>query len=385
MASIAVQESTPSSSTTVIQLPEVEHGGENKGILTFTIKNTNVSITNAIRRVILSDLQVVVFDTDNKTIQIPINTTRFHNEILKQRLGCIPIHIKEKDSIDNLSIELNVDNDTDKLVYVTTSDFKIKDNATNKYLTKEQTKEIFPANSITKEFILFTRLRPKISNDIPGEQIHLSARLKLGTAKEDGMYNIASTCAYKNTDDKVEQHNQWQSIAEELESNGLSATKIEYQRKNWYTLQAKRYFIKDSFDFKLESVGVYKNIELIHMACDNIIQRLDKISQKCDSHGLSLNKDSTAMNDSVDIVLNGEDYTIGKVIEYILHEQYYKKDLTLSYVGFIKKHPQDDYSIIRIAFSSQSEVELTDTNIYSMMKFACDIGKNIYNNIKEYF
>ena len=121
------------------------------------------------------------------------------------------------------------------------------------------------------------------------------------------------------------------------------------------------------------------------MACDNIIQRLDKISQKCDSHGLSLNKDSTAMNDSVDIVLNGEDYTIGKVIEYILHEQYYKKDLTLSYVGFIKKHPHDDYSIIRIAFSSQSEVELTDTNIYSMMKFACDIGKNIYNNIKEYF
>ena len=59
-------------------------------------------------------------------------------------------------------------------------------------LTKEQTKQIFPPNKITKEFILFTRLRPKISNDILGEQIHLSAKLKTGTAKEDGMYNIAS-------------------------------------------------------------------------------------------------------------------------------------------------------------------------------------------------
>ena len=76
MASIAIQESTPSSSTTVIQLPEVEHGGENKGVLTFTIKNTNVSIINAIRRVILSDLQVVVFDTDNKTIQISIKSSK---------------------------------------------------------------------------------------------------------------------------------------------------------------------------------------------------------------------------------------------------------------------------------------------------------------------
>ncbi len=385
MASITVEESKPSQTTTVVQLPEVEHGGENKGILTFTIKNTNVSIINAIRRVILSDLPIVVFDTNNDTIQISINTSRFHNEILKQRLGCIPIHIKEKDTIDNLLIELNIDNDTDKLAYVTTSDFKIKDIASDKYLTKEQSKQIFPPNKITKEFILFTRLRPKISNDIPGEQIHLSAKLKTGTAKEDGMYNIASTCAYKNTEDKVEQHNQWQSIAEELETNGLSQNKIEYQRKNWYTLQAKRHFIKDSFDFKLESVGVYKNIEIIHMACDNIIQRLDKISQKCESQSLTLNKDSTAMNESVDVVLKGEDYSIGKVIEYILHEQYYKKDLELSYVGFIKKHPHDDYSIIRMAFSSSGDSDFNDTNVYTMIKFACDIGKNIFNNIKEYF
>lgn len=385
MSSIAIDESKPSPSTTVVQLPEVEHGGENKGILTFTVKNVNVSIINSIRRVILSDLPITVFDTDNKTIEISTNTSRFHNEILKQRLGCIPIHIKEKDIIDNLLIELDVDNDTDKLAYVTSSDFKIKDITSGKYLTKEQTKKIFPPNQITKEFILFTRLRPKISNDIPGEQIHLSAKLKIGTAKEDGMYNIASTCAYKNTEDKVEQHNQWQSIAEELEENGVSANKIEYQRKNWYTLQAKRYFIKDSFDFKLQSIGVYKNIEILHMACDNIIQRLDQISQKCDSQSLQLNKDSSAMNDSVDIVLKGEDYTIGKVIEYILHEQYYKKDNELSYIGFIKKHPHDDYSIIRMAFSGNSETGLSDTNVHTMIQFACDIGKNIFNNIKEYF
>ena len=385
MASVAMEEPKPSTSTTTIELPEVEHGGENKGILTFTLKNTNVSIVNAIRRVILSDLEIVVFNTDNDSISIPINTTRFHNEILKQRLGCIPVHIKEKDIIDNLVIELNMYNDSDSLQFVTTKDFKIKDIASDKYLTAEQTKQIFPANSISKEFILFTRLRPKISNDIPGEQIQLIARLKTGTAKEDGMYNIASTCAYKNTEDKVEQHNQWQSISEELDSNGLSANKIEYQRKNWYTLQAKRYFIKDSFDFKLESVGVFKNIEIIHMACDNIMQRLDAISQKCDSQSLLLNKNSTAMSNSVDIVLKGEDYTIGKIIEYILHEQYYKKDLELNYVGFIKKHPHDDYSIIRIAFSDMGETEMNDSNVYSMVKFACDIGKNIYNNIKEYF
>ncbi len=387
MASLTSPEASPSveDSTTVIKLPVVKQGTENKGVLTFTLENANVSIANALRRVLLSDIKTVVFDTDKDSINIIKNTTRFHNEILKQRLGCIPVHIKDLDDISNLQIELNMNNETDSLQYVTSNNFVVKDIASDKYLTDEQTKSIFPPNKITKEYVLFTRLRPKISNDIPGEAIQFIAKLKLGTAKEDGMYNVVSTCAYGNTEDKVEQHNQWQEIAEALEEKGLSENKIAYQRQNWYTLQAKRFYIKDSFDFKVESVGVFKNVELMNLACDDIIKRLDKIKQKATNQQLKLNKKTTAMKDSVDIIIQGEDYTIGKVIEYVLHEQYYKNDSELSYVGFIKKHPHDDYSIIRIAFSSQGDAEFNDTNIYNMMEFAADIGIKLFTNIKEYF
>ena len=45
------------------------------------------------------------------------------------------------------------------------------------------------------------------------------------------MYNVVNTCAYGNTEDKVEQHNQWQLISEQLESQGVSDSKIEYERK----------------------------------------------------------------------------------------------------------------------------------------------------------
>ena len=34
---------------------------------------------------------------------------------------------------------------------------------------------------------------------------------------------------------------------------------------------------------------------------------------------------STAMRNSADFILQGYDYTIGKIIEYVLHEEYYKK------------------------------------------------------------
>ena len=375
----------PQESTTVITLPKITHGIENKGVYSFTLENANVSVANALRRVILSDIKTVVFNTKNDSIEILNNTTRFHNEILKQRLGCIPIHIKDTEGIENILIELNMKNDSDSIQYVTTKDFVVKDITNDKYLTEEAMKKIFPPNKITKEFILFTRLKPKISNDIPGESINLKVLLKVGTAKEDGMYNVVSTCAYGNTSDKVEQHNRWQDIAETLETNGLSETKIDYQRKNWYTLQAKRYYIKDSFDFKVESIGVFTNIEILNKACDNIIRRLDKIGKQGDDETLSLDKKATAMSASVDIKLVGEDYTIGKVIEYILHEEFYKKSGQLSYVGFIKKHPHDKHSIIRIAFSEDGADTLNQSNINKMIQFACDIGINIFSNIKEYF
>jgi DNA-directed RNA polymerase subunit L len=374
------------SKTSLIVLPKVKDGINNKGVYSFTIEDTNVSVVNAVRRTILSDIPMVVFDTDKENIEFSVNTCKLHNEILKQRLGCIPVHIRDFDGIENLVVECEVNNDTDSLVYVTTKHFQILNKNTNKYLTEDQVDKIFPPDELTKDYILFTRLRPKISNDIPGEMIKFKANFKVGTAKQDGMYNVVSTCAYGNTEDKVEQHNQWQAIAEQLESQGLIESQVEYERKNWHTLQAKRFYIQNSFDFKLQTVGVFSNMEIIHKALDILISKLNNIAKNCEDEVIELNREATAMNNSVDIKLVGEDYTIGKVLEYVLHEEDYKKNRTLSYVGFIKKHPHDDYSIIRIAFNDSEDIDVeNDSNVYKMLKFACEISKNLFVNIKEYF
>ena len=54
-------ESTESS----IKLPVVKNSLETKGVLQFTLENTNVSIANAIRRTILSDIPIVIIDIPN--------------------------------------------------------------------------------------------------------------------------------------------------------------------------------------------------------------------------------------------------------------------------------------------------------------------------------
>ena len=145
--------------------PVVEKSTENKkGVLEFTLKNTNVSIVNAIRRTLLTTIPTSIIDS--KQSEFYKNTGRLHNEILKQRLDCIPVHIKDTSLLSDLLLEVDVTNDTDSLMYLTTRDFKIKNISTDTYLTDEAVEKIFPPNKFTKSYLLFSRLRPKISNDI---------------------------------------------------------------------------------------------------------------------------------------------------------------------------------------------------------------------------
>ena len=175
--------------------------------LYFTLNNTNVSIANALRRVILSDIQTVVFKTfpyKENLVNITNNTTKFNNEIIKQRLSCIPIHIKDTTiQLDDYEVILKKENTSDVIEYATSEDFQIKNIKTDKMLTTSQVQQIFPPNNITKQYIDIVRLQPKLSESLSGEKFEMTAKLTLGTAKENSSYNIVYTCSYRNTLDKA--------------------------------------------------------------------------------------------------------------------------------------------------------------------------------------
>ena len=129
-------------------MAKVSNLKEEDGILTFTMDSIDVSYVNAVRRTILSDIPIVCFKTtpyeENKA-NIIFNTSRLNNEIIKQRLSCIPICIKDLEMpIKNYLLEVDVENKTDTNMIVTTKDFKIRDLVTNKYLEDNVVKQIFP-------------------------------------------------------------------------------------------------------------------------------------------------------------------------------------------------------------------------------------------------
>ena len=112
---MSLEAKAPAKATTYISKRE-----ETDDILTFTLTGINVSIANGLRRTILSDLPTLAFktfpDSENKA-NITTNTSRFNNEILKQRLACIPIHgITHDQPYDELEIVIDKKNDKEKYV-----------------------------------------------------------------------------------------------------------------------------------------------------------------------------------------------------------------------------------------------------------------------------
>jgi DNA-directed RNA polymerase II subunit RPB3 len=369
--------------------PTIQFTSDSDDTLKFTLSGVNVSIANGLRRTLIADIPSVVFRTaphEESLATILVNTTRLNNEILKQRLSCIPIHITNLKDFDysKYIMELNVDNISDTTMIVTTKDFVVKSVDTGKPISEADTRKIFPPDSYTGDYIDFVRLRPRVSFEIPGEKIHLTCEFSIGTGKQDGMFSAISTCSYGFTVDEKEMEVKLNMKRKDWKDDGKTEKEIEsFESKNWKLLEGARIAKKDSFDFIVESVGVYTNIEILTMGCDILIARLRGLDQIIEQDQLKINISQNTMTNCFDIILENEDYTIGKIIEYVLYAKFFDKEegKVLSYCGFKKMHPHDPDSIIRVAYLEPSD----RTTIKGQLKECIADAIQVYEKCRSTF
>ena len=337
---------------------------EEDGKMTFTISNIDVSYVNAIRRTILSDIPIVVFKTtpyeENKA-NIITNTSRLNNEIVKQRLSCIPICITnlEEFPIKNYLLELDVENKTDTSIIVTTKDFKIKDISKNTYLEDNDVKQLFPPyippTGNGEYYIDFLRLRPKLTDEIPGEKIKLTCEFSIGTSREDSTFNVTGTCSYGFTPNPEKIEEQLEIRKQKWKDEGMTEQKIKFEAANWKLLEGMRYVIRNSFDFILESVGIYNNEDIIIKACIILYKKLSELKQSIEQNQIEIIKSDNTLENSYDVILVNEDYTIGNILNHELYKIFYTDLKFINYVGFKKIHPHDTDSILRISLINKSQ------------------------------
>jgi DNA-directed RNA polymerase I and III subunit RPAC1 len=374
-------------------IPRIVSRTDERGELRFTIDKINVSLANALRRVILSDIPTFVFRTfpySESKASITTNTSRLHNEILKQRLSCIPIHITDQDfPYQDYQLEVNVTANSGEIRYITTKDFKVKNKVTGKYLTDVKVHEIFPSNPVSSDYIEFARLLPKMSEYSEGEQLVMTCDLDIGTAQQDGAFNVVCTCAYQMTMDAAKVDEAWRIKEAELVKEGIATVgseEMKAQRKNWSLLDAQRFTKEDSFDFVVETVGVFTNAEIVHKAAQIMINKCTKFIRDIESGENHIIPTVSTIQNGFDIELKGEDYTLGKVLEFFLHDKHYAEDQTVTYCSFRKIHPHNPDSMIRVGFAETVGVDenIVAEYITTCARDAIVVFEHIRDQFREY-
>jgi DNA-directed RNA polymerase subunit L len=386
------------------KLPTVSGIHVSNGELRFTLENADVSIANGLRRILLSEIPCVVFRTDvhadtTENTVFHVNTTRHHNEILKQRVRCIPICIPDKHTITDFNYkayrcEVRKKNMSDVTEYVTTGDFKIIEKATGKE-NVELTKKMFVADPLSGHYIEFARLLPRVVDYTEGEELHISAEFQIGTAEQDGAYNVCSTCTYACTPDKAKQDDEWAKVVPTQElASGSSGSGKEKEadsvnadaEKNWRLSTAQRIFKENSFDFIVETVstGVYTNGELIRKACDCMKIKCETFIEKLNDEANIVDaKYLVTIPFAFNIILRKEGYTLGKALENLIYSKHYLGDRTLTFCAFKKVHPHDVDSFIQVAL--QNDTENNAAQVAAIAVAAAKDIISIFEHIKKQF
>jgi DNA-directed RNA polymerase subunit L len=363
---------------------------ENNGELSFTLSGVDTSVANAIRRTIMSDIQTIVFRTfgEENNVAFTANTCRLNNEILSQRLGCIPIHVlpnddeyTANDGLNDLLVVVNEENTTDVVQTITTKDFKIKRISTDEFLSEEKCRDFFKpfiAPNGKEYFIEFCRLRPRISDEIPGEKLAFTCPFSYGMASENNMYNIVGTCAYGCTVDDARAEGVLERQKQEWQKAGLM---VEREATNWELLEKKRIIVPNSFDFIIGTLGPIPNGLIMVVACGRLKRRFEEMIQTIDNDSMK----SEMINDlSIDYILENNDYTVGCVLNHLLFTNYFTKEKTLQYCGFKKIHPHDTHSIIRMMFKDKDETESSASSSRASLKASMKKEEELVEETADY-
>ncbi|NBV35109.1 MAG: hypothetical protein EBR81_15280 [Proteobacteria bacterium] len=229
------------------------------GVWSCDLDDCDAVTVNAMRRWLLTDVPVVCFRTETEAVngcRIEVNTSRLHNEMLKHRLSCVPVHLLPEAGLhDTIEVVLDSAGDRDGdavgrgtgreigegegegegVRYITTEHLQVREKATGVFWDVERVRGVFPPDAKTGMFIDLVRLRP-------GERVAWVAQLSVATARDNAMFNAVSLCTFEARQDM-------DAVKREL------VGKDEGEKRDFLALEAQRRVLPRAWTFRMLSVG----------------------------------------------------------------------------------------------------------------------------------
>jgi DNA-directed RNA polymerase subunit L len=100
-----------------------------------------------------------------------------------------------------------------------------------------------------------------------------------------------------------------------------------------------------------------------------------------ESDVVPINISETTMDNCYDIILENEDYTMGKSLEFALYNSYYENTEIMNFCGFKKYHPHDTDSVIRVAYKDKNDKNAVKTHLIN----STEKCKKVFEEIMKLF
>lgn len=361
--------------------------------LTFTINNAELSTVNAIRRIMLSEIPTVGFyfdatDIEHNDIKITKNTCALHNEFLAHRVSLVPLCFNENDinefDASKFKFVLKKQNNTFEIMNVTTKDFEVYDDEGKKY-PEEVREKILPKNPITKDYILLTKLKPNLYDEVSpprGESVEMECFPTVNIAMKHGRWSPVSQCCYGNTVDAEKANTAFEEAFRSFESQlGRTATKEERetQQRRFNTLEVFRHFKKNKFDeanvfdFKIESESGLRPAYLFFKACKILIEKVNKFQDNLrnkQEDEVKINKLS-GVDDFYMVEVKHENYTLMNVLQNYIYNICFRETKgsanPIEYIGFTQPHPLDDVMVLKIKLHQFDDVIMNKEYVSNLL------------------
>lgn len=258
------------------------------------LKSVPVPFVNAIRRIALAELPVVVL----ANVEILENTTSLTHEMLRHRMEMMPVNVKpdEVGVIRDTRLELKT-GATDTPVEVTTDDITVF-GPRKEVLLKDR-------DLGTPGYIL--RLSP-------GQTLHIKATLALGSASH---VCVASYRNHVDVEKAARAKRDWELAGKDPREFDAFAIQRYYERD----ASDRPYW----FDLALESIGVLSAKEILTMSVEMLKEKIVEF--------LKIPVDRIGTGE-YGLKVPGETHTLGALVQDLLY-----RDKNVDFVAYTIGHP----------------------------------------------
>ena len=375
------KKSKTSIAITDIQYPYEKTWDKTKTNVRFVINNSNVSMMNAIRRTMISDVPTFGFKTEpyeKSMVEVIKNDSPLHNEFISHRIGMIPINILDTDfKIEDYEFIIDEKNNTNFPKKITSGHFKILKISTNEFLPREEVEKIFPKDPLTNEDILITELKPcynvidyklnsykdELMRSFGKEQyFHIKAKAVLSTGSENSRFSPITATSYQyKIDEERAKQGETDFILKEIkkaQDKGLKPKDEEALSRYFKTTLIERFYHIDEneepyiFNFNIESLGYLPPLIVLHRGIQVLIEKINKFMINLKSYNDNIIQIATSPNleNGYQLTIQDENDTLGNLLQEHFYDLFCEDEdnMILNYIGYKKIHPLEEKIVINI-------------------------------------